>query len=172
MKTERINHTRTVVGLYTWLGSIGGVQAIIIQMLSFLFLPYLQFNYAVESLPLFDAYVSLQEQKEEEEIMQMKTFARIQLWLFVNFKCLEKFVGKANLPKMKRQKERIKVGFKELKNDMNYLNLVLKFKEDKHVIKIKQIESILGNDIVDMMTEVRPVKQFNMAKDHEAILKN
>lgn len=65
IKTDAITHSRNVFGIMNWLGSIGGVNSVLIEIMGFFFCGFAEFNCSIESLKFLD-----QEQVNDEEELE------------------------------------------------------------------------------------------------------
>ena len=63
IKTDAITHSRNVFGIMNWLGAIGGVNKVLLDILGFLFCGFAEFNCSIESLKFLDLDTEVNEEE-------------------------------------------------------------------------------------------------------------
>lgn len=73
-----------------WLGSIGGVNDILVAIFGFFFCGFAEFNCSIQSLKFLDldTGVNTEEAAEEAKLLKLSTCERIKLYVMYKYKCL------------------------------------------------------------------------------------
>ena len=130
-----------------WLGSIGGVNDILIAIMGFFFCGFAEFNCTIQSLKFLDLNtgVSEHEAAEESKLMNQSTCERIILYLSWKYKCLMVCCTKSQSEKMKKMGDRLDNGLEDFENDTNWKILLMSFKETQNSVNgIKNTNSVGG----------------------------
>ena len=86
IKTDTIIHSRTVFSLMEWLGSVGGVEQTLLDMLLVVFGGYCQYNSVIETFSHLSVALDIEGfnnryHEDRERIVSTTQWERIQMYL-------------------------------------------------------------------------------------------